>query len=160
VEQAIMEQLKSEPSFMRGSFKLIKPGSTRRKSAALLLLAAAATALVARLFTPALEKISPPCIFHSLTGLHCAGCGATRALIALLRGDIAAAFGYNPLFMIVFVPVVLLAVLNELTIAAAGTGFRASINPGARTVVIIIAILVAYSLLRNIPAWPFSYLAP
>ena len=38
-----------------------------------------------------------PCIFNYATGMQCPGCGLTRASMAILRGDIAAAFNFNPL---------------------------------------------------------------
>ena len=43
-----------------------------------------------------------PCLFHQITGLLCPGCGNTRAALALLRLDLPAAFGYNPLFLVEF----------------------------------------------------------
>ena len=38
----------------------------------------------------------PPCLFHTLTGFSCPGCGCTRAVIALLRGDFLQSLCYNP----------------------------------------------------------------
>lgn len=38
-----------------------------------------------------------PCIFHEITGLYCPGCGITRMFLALLKGNIYAAFRYNML---------------------------------------------------------------
>lgn len=38
----------------------------------------------------------PPCLFHTLTGFSCPGCGCTRAVIALLQGDILQSICYNP----------------------------------------------------------------
>jgi hypothetical protein len=46
---------------------------------------------------PALAKGLPPCPFHWLTGLPCASCGGTRALLALSRFDLGAALAWNPL---------------------------------------------------------------
>ncbi len=40
---------------------------------------------------------SMPCIFHSLTGYYCPGCGGTRAAICLLQGKIGASFLYHPI---------------------------------------------------------------
>ena len=37
------------------------------------------------------------CFFKLVTGLPCATCGSTRALGRLFRGDLAGAFGMNPL---------------------------------------------------------------
>lgn len=37
-----------------------------------------------------------PCPFHVLTGYDCPFCGGQRMLIALLHGDIVAAFCFNP----------------------------------------------------------------
>jgi len=42
------------------------------------------------------------CPFHKLTGLQCPGCGNSRAAMALLRLDFAAAFSYNPTFPLQF----------------------------------------------------------
>lgn len=39
------------------------------------------------------------CVFHSVTGLLCPGCGNSRAALALLRLDFVSAWGYNPLFL-------------------------------------------------------------
>ncbi|MBR3837017.1 MAG: DUF2752 domain-containing protein [Clostridia bacterium] len=47
----------------------------------------------------ATRGLSLPCIFFSLTGLQCPGCGNTRAVLALFRGDLAAAFRFNPMFL-------------------------------------------------------------
>ena len=38
------------------------------------------------------------CPFRYFFGVACPGCGMTRALLAVLRGDFAAAFGYHPLW--------------------------------------------------------------
>ena len=46
-----------------------------------------------------------PCAFHLATGLQCPGCGLTRACLAVLRGDIPAAFNYNQL--VFFLPLFL-----------------------------------------------------
>lgn len=41
-----------------------------------------------------------PCIFNVVTGLHCAGCGTTRAIYSLLQGNIFEASRNNlPLFI-------------------------------------------------------------
>lgn len=35
------------------------------------------------------------CPFRAVTGIPCPGCGGVRSTLALLNGDIGAAFGYN-----------------------------------------------------------------
>lgn len=39
----------------------------------------------------------PPCVFHYLTGYYCPGCGGTRAVIALLHGQLFLSIYYHPL---------------------------------------------------------------
>ena len=51
-------------------------------------------------FDPALTPFYPQCAFHRLTGLNCPGCGATRALYALLHGRWRLAWQDNALFML------------------------------------------------------------
>ena len=44
--------------------------------------------------------IGIPCIFHRVTGLYCPGCGITRALFALISGNIKIAIHNNILIFI------------------------------------------------------------
>lgn len=37
------------------------------------------------------------CLFHKTTGLYCPGCGGTRAVYTLLRGNIFASVYYHPI---------------------------------------------------------------
>ena len=62
-----------------------------------------------------------PCPFRALTGWECPFCGGTRLGSALLHGDVAAAFAYNP---VVFVSLVLGVVVGVLWIIEALGGPR------------------------------------
>src|SRR5271170_5711121 len=50
-------------------------------------------------FNPSTHGFYPVCAFHQLTGLNCPGCGATRALYALLHGNFQLALKDNALFI-------------------------------------------------------------
>lgn len=56
------------------------------------------------------NSISLTCYFRTKWGIYCPGCGGTRALFAILNGEILASVRYNPitlLFLIdlIFVPI-------------------------------------------------------
>ncbi|MDE6367639.1 MAG: DUF2752 domain-containing protein [Muribaculaceae bacterium] len=53
---------------------------------------------------PATSRWVPHCVFHTLTGYECPGCGLQRAVYATLHGDLAAAWNYNP-FLFFIAPV-------------------------------------------------------
>ncbi|GAA1570033.1 hypothetical protein GCM10009804_28120 [Kribbella hippodromi] len=46
------------------------------------------------------QRIGIPCILHATTGLNCPLCGSTRMAAALLRGDLAAAWHFNPVILV------------------------------------------------------------
>ena len=71
-------------------------GADDRGLALVLALGALSAAALAP-FLPWLAPLVPGCPFHALTGVPCPGCGTTRAALALARGDVPAAFGWNPL---------------------------------------------------------------
>lgn len=43
-----------------------------------------------------IADIKIPCIFYTVTGLYCPGCGVTRMILALLRFDFVKAFYSHP----------------------------------------------------------------
>lgn len=117
-----------------------------------------AVVLVALLyfFIDARSHAFPKCPFYSFTHFYCPGCGSQRALSAILHGKIGDAFHDNVL-MVLFLPLlcywfftsILLKETRALTIFY---------NPVFGRVVLI--AVVGFWLLRNIPAYPFSILAP
>ena len=52
-----------------------------------------------------------PCLFQAFLHLPCPGCGMTRALLAVLRGDGSAALRYHP--MIVAMPLLYVYFLTD-----------------------------------------------
>ncbi len=96
---------------------------------------------------PAQSRIYPPCPLHGLTGLYCPGCGSLRAMHHVLHGDVWGALGLNPL-MVVSIPVLCLLLAIP----------RWRYHPWVSWCAL--AVLLAYGILRNIPLWPFDYLAP
>ena len=101
----------------------------------------------------------PQCLLHRLTGLHCPGCGMTRALHALLHGDFLAAFRFNPVGMILF-PVFLLGLSLEWIAWVRGKPLPFSLRTGVRGAWAIAILMLLFGILRNIPTWPFNLLAP
>lgn len=52
-----------------------------------------------RLLKIPLNRILLPCIFHKLTGLYCPGCGGTRAVYWLLKGNVAYSLHYHSIVL-------------------------------------------------------------
>ena len=103
---------------------------------------------------------TPPCRFYDATGLYCIGCGTGRALLALLHGRIYAAFRYQPLLIVSlpFLVYYIAKVYLEFVFARRLLPFPKIRNNWFG--VTVVAIFVAFWILRNIPIPPFSYLAP
>lgn len=89
-----------------------------------------------------------PCPVHALTGLECPGCGITRMLAALSRGDWAAARAANAgLFYLS--PVLALVLGRALWLWLTG---RSANTPALRAAGVgLAAFLVAWGLFRNLP---------
>jgi hypothetical protein len=124
--------------------------------AALLAFGVAAVAMV-YFVDPAHSSLYPRCALLALTGLYCPGCGGLRATHALLHGDLQKAIALNPL-VAVLPPIALM-------IAAAWAIDR---NPrrvmrfftSLRWYVTLPVFVLLFGLLRNLPVYPFTLLAP
>ena len=135
-------------------------GRLRRIAAPAGLAALAITGVgVAQLvFDPFTDRV-PLCLLHALTGLQCPGCGMTRAVHALLAGDVALALRCN----------VLLVALVPLAALAWGRWFarrwravpradERSWLPSPLALALCVGLVVLFGILRNLPAlW---FLAP
>lgn len=107
-------------------------------------------------FDPVQSGIYPKCVFHELTGLYCPGCGAARAFHALVHGDFLAALDYNPL-LVIALPVIIAMIVLEIV------GYFCNRRYGLFQMwqaVALVTLIVAYTVLRNLPIEPFTYLAP
>lgn len=89
----------------------------------------------------------PSCFFSEITGLLCPGCGSTRALYLLLHGEVLTAISRNALF-VAGIPLLFYAAYKPEVIYYPGVS-RATV-----------VVIVSFFILRNIPTWPFYYLAP
>ena len=51
-------------------------------------------------YPPAETAFYPPCVFKTVTGFDCPGCGSTRAAHAILHGRFGDAFRLNPMLFL------------------------------------------------------------
>jgi hypothetical protein len=110
------------------------------------------------LLPPTKTSFYPRCMLHSLTGLNCPGCGATRCLYALLHGDLRQAAAYNVLFLVVLPP--FLALAARVWWAALRGRPSPSLPVPPWAIRILLVVLIAFGVLRNINVYPFTLLAP
>jgi hypothetical protein len=88
------------------------------------------------------------CPFKVLTGIPCPGCGMTRALISMTKGDFHGALGYNPFsFFLLF-----------MVIASVVPGKQAEKLPSITPVVMNYAFIVV--LIAVLVFWFFTRLLP
>lgn len=98
-------------------------------------------------------------MFHAFTGLHCPGCGTFRATHQFLHGNFIGALDYNPLLVIFGYPLLGYLFINQLSILFRNKRMAGiSISPAAAWATL--AVVVIFTILRNIPAAPFNWLAP
>lgn len=110
------------------------------------------------IYDPSRVQVLPPCIFHSVTGLYCPGCGSTRAMHALLHGNIIQALRFN-LLAVVAMPFIAGAII--LSFLRSLTSWRVpKLDLGHKFPLIVFIVIIVFWVLRNIPIYPLNLLAP
>ena len=129
---------------------------------ALLVLAAAGVvggAVVLAAVPPTADSYYPRCHFHSLTGLHCPGCGTTRSLHAALNGRPIQALRFNALALVVL-PVVGWSLVHSLRDWVLDRPSRSLGRRANRWVWVLVGVVAIFGIVRNLPWYPFTLLAP
>jgi hypothetical protein len=113
--------------------------------------AAAAAGGVALLFffAPEEHPFYPRCLLRTVTGLQCPGCGGLRAVHHLLHGNLAVAFHYNPLVVLLLPGLAAAAAclaLRRVTGRPIGVGFNRPV-----WLWLIVGALLAFGIWRNSP---------
>lgn len=96
---------------------------------------------------PAQSKLMPRCLFKSLTGWDCPGCGSQRMLHALLHGDWAGAWHANPL-LLSMVPYILLLGFVSLFRTRYRRLYSLLCSPAA--IAVIFTLMILWFIGRNI----------
>ncbi len=108
---------------------------------------------VLRSFPPGDHGFYPKCVLHHWTGLHCPGCGSTRAIHSLVHGDIGGAIRNNPL-LVLAAPVFAAGLLWQRHQR------RRQIPNSPRFAWTVASVMLIYLLARNLPTPSSGWLAP
>jgi hypothetical protein len=107
---------------------------------------------------PPSALVFPSCPLHWATGFHCPGCGSLRATHFLLQGDWQAALQHN-LLAVLMIPVLVWLLLGE-TVTAFGRRFPMRAQLSGNATWFLLAVILLFGVMRNLPAQPFASLAP
>lgn len=138
-------------------FRLVKFSNVERVLAGTGILAATTLVAAVGYFNPTTAGFFPACPFHALTGLNCPGCGLTRGFHALLQGDVLSALHFNaliPFYSLIFL--YLFVSLGLILITGRGLNFRL-FSPAV--IYGFLALTLIFSVVRNLPFYPFNLLA-
>jgi hypothetical protein len=104
-------------------------------------------------FPPAQYSFYPQCPFHELLHLQCPGCGATRAIAAILHGDVIDAFNQNALITLLLPLAATYGILGYMRLLQ-----RKSLRwPQPPPAIIYTALTLAaiFAIVRNLPPQAF-----
>jgi hypothetical protein len=94
---------------------------------------------------PATDPLFPPCLWWTVTGWLCPGCGSARALHALLHGHVSVAWHENAL-AVATMPILAIDLAQRLL----GNARSILSDPSPRCACAIAFSIVMFGVLRNV----------
>lgn len=101
----------------------------------------------------------PRCPVNLFTGLYCPGCGSQRATHALLHGHVAQAANLN-LLAVLSLPLLALGAAATVRTVFTGRTYRPALLYQPWLPALLVAVVVAFTVLRNLPGPLGQWLAP
>ncbi len=101
-------------------------------------------------FPPELYHFYPQCPVFRYLHLYCPGCGATRALAALLHGQLLAALHYNALVVFLTPPALYLLAKTYIRILRGHPFSWPQLSPAATNIFLFAALI--FATIRNTAA--------
>jgi Protein of unknown function (DUF2752) len=148
-----------KPSALADRERALRRQMLRQRLGVALILGLLVAACTTIYFRPPEEYVYyPGCTLNRLTGLHCPGCGGTRAVSALMHGDILQAAAYN-LYFVLALPFLVWYLGYGVWATIRGKWYT---TPHVRPLLFtfIWVSLIAFAVLRNVPVSPFNWMAP
>ncbi len=90
----------------------------------------------------------PACLFHTITGYYCPGCGGSRAILAFFHGYLISAFCYHPVVAVFFVGYFVYMFLTSLHLLSKGRTLLIHARPIYLWILLILTI--SNCLVRNL----------
>jgi len=103
-----------------------------------------------------LTHIGIPCVFHTVTGLYCPGCGISRMFFELSQFDFLKAF-HNNVLAFILLPYGVFVYIRHMIYIMKGKGYKYKKRHQYISYAIL-ALVIAFGILRNIPC--FYYFRP
>ena len=121
---------------------------TPRKQLAVSAAASAVSGWLLLRFPPELYGFYPACPFRAVTGYECPGCGATRALAAMLSGRFREAVSDN-LLAVCLAPLILAVILTQVHTVWRHNRWRVMRIPAA-AIATLFALTAVFGVARNL----------
>jgi hypothetical protein len=114
-----------------------RPPDREDRQVAMLWAVCAGLSLLLRPLWLAVAGAMPECLFRSMTGWPCPGCGTTRSIVNLLHADLPGALAMNPLAACAAVAFVVGGLVAPFWLACGGQ--RPFVAAAARKAILVVA---------------------
>ena len=104
-------------------------------------------------FPPAQYSFYPQCPFHELLHLQCPGCGATRAIAAILHGNVIAAMNQNALITLLLPLAATYGILGYMRLLQRKSLRRP--QPPPAIIYTALTLAAIFTIVRNLPPHAF-----